>query len=202
MISISRIVPDSFAKAFWLDSPVLQEHFFRMALREAGIFYGRITVDHTNGMCWHKKIGWVPIIFPIKIIQTIARLSNTKTTKYFLRGVITDSRSWIRKYPNIHSSTYGRNRKPKYKLDLDYYQQLSLSFYGISPIGDCPWSYRFFEAIMCKAIPILGDNEDDRFAKSFFFLRDSSEHFYDKSAADSNFQIFVKNHTLAYYLPG
>lgn len=196
-IVIARFIPTRLARLAWLDKPVLQEYFFRMSLREAGINYGQIRIDHDKGTCWHKKIGWVPLCFPVKMITAIEKLSKEKTINYFFRGTITKSREWVKKYPNIHSSLRGRNLRLKYSLDLDYYQQLSSCLFSLSPVGDCPWSYRFFESIMCKAIPILGDNEDDIFASSFFFLRDTSEHVYVKNAAEKNFKIFIDNHTLA-----
>ncbi len=39
--------------------------------------------------------------------------------------------------------------------DEDYFRVLSNSQYVLCPSGDYIWSYRFFEAIMCGAIPIV-----------------------------------------------
>lgn len=88
MVSLARFLPAKLAKMAWLDKPVLQEHFFRKSLREVVIRYGQIKIDHYKGMCWHKKTGWVPLCFPVKIITTIEKLSKKKTINYFFKGAI------------------------------------------------------------------------------------------------------------------
>lgn len=54
----------------------------------------------------------------------------------------------------LWSSDRGR-RFPIKAWDEDYFRVLSNSQYVLCPSGDYIWSYRFFEAIMCGAIPIV-----------------------------------------------
>ena len=115
---------------------------------------------------------------------------------YFFKGVVSANRTWLTKYPDVVESGYGRDANVKYQLDIDYYKGLSSSLFGLAPIGDCPWSYRFFESIMCKAIPILGDTDQDIFSDGYYFLRDSGDHKYDSEAAERNLTKMIKNHTL------
>ncbi len=49
---------------------------------------------------------------------------------------------------------------PFKSLDLDYYETLSRSQFVLCPNGDFIWTYRFFEAIMCGAIPLIEEKCD------------------------------------------
>lgn len=192
------LLPKKIAAALWLDKPTLQEYFFRLSLREIGIAsWGGVEIDHYNGINWHKKTGCVPLCFPQSMIKEIEKLEKIKTVDYFFSGVITESRNWIRKYPNTHQSGYGRDSAKKYNLDVNYFKQMNSACFGLSPTGDCPWSYRFFESIMCHAIPVLGDTEEDIFSKNFIFMRDSDNHVYVRTAAEKNFNKLINNHTLS-----
>lgn len=193
---ISLFLPKRLASALWLNKPKLQEYFFRLSLNEIGIEFGEIKINHYEGTCWHKKTGWVPICFPSSMLVEIEKIDKTKTSNYFFSGVITEQRKWLNKYQNTYNSYYGRNVSTKYILDLTYYKKMSSSFFGLSPVGDCPWSYRFFEAIMCKSIPILGDNDNDIYSKNFFHSRDSEKHIYDVLDANENYKRLLQNHVL------
>jgi hypothetical protein len=54
----------------------------------------------------------------------------------------------------IWSSNRGRVY-PQKSWDEDYYKILSNSKFVLCPSGDYIWSYRFFESILCGAIPIV-----------------------------------------------
>ena len=90
------------------------------------------------------------------------------------------SRKWINKYDNVKTSLYGRGIK-KYDIDFDYYNNLSRTKFALCPIGDCNWSYRVFESIMCRAIPVIGDGETDIFIDNFKFFRDGDVKYITKS---------------------
>lgn len=189
-------LPSKLSNAIWLNKPNLQEHFFRLSLKEIGVKKGEIKINHNDGTCWHKKTGWVPICFPLSMVSQIEKIDKIKTSNYFFSGVVTEQRKWLNKYQNTHHSCYGRNGNTKYNLDLLYYEKMSQSFFGLSPVGDCPWSYRFFEAIMCKSIPILGDNEFDIYSKNFVHMRDSGQHIYNILDVEKNYKLFLQNHVL------
>lgn len=176
----------------------IQEFFFRKALIEKGISKGKIRIDHFNGRCWHEKLGDFPVIFPESIIKKTDKLEKNKSFSYFFSGYITESRSWILNYPGVSYSSRGRNEEKKYSYDRKYHQSLCSSNFGLCPTGDCPWSYRFFEAIICFAIPVIGDKEKDIFSANFFFHRDSEPHYYSKSLAVENYELFLQTHTLKY----
>ena len=48
-------------------------------------------------------------------------------------------------------------------LDDDYFRRLGRSEFVLCPNGDYLWSYRFFEAVLCGAIPII-ENWTDVYA--------------------------------------
>ncbi len=174
----------------------MQEHYFRLALQEKGIDPKSVEIDHVKGQCWSKETGWRPLVFPQQIVDLIQSIPKEKSENYFFRGVISEGREWLRDYPNVQSSSYGRQPETKYTPDIDYYETLCRCQFGLAPVGDCPWSYRFFEAIMCKAIPVIGRDDDDIFAQRFVHFRHGDEHVYDPEACKNNLQIFLREHTL------
>lgn len=136
--------------------PLLQEFFFRQSLVEIGIWGGEIKLDHIAGRSHHKETGWVPIVFPESLILFASRIPRHKSRDFFFRGMVYPGREWVMKYDGSSISDYGRDTKTKYFIDEDYYETFCASRFGLAPTGDCPWSYRFFEAVMCHAIPVLG----------------------------------------------
>lgn len=82
-----------------------------------------------------------------------------------------------------------------------YFQVMRSSEFTLCPAGDLPWSMRFFEAIMCRSIPIVADlqhvgrNELERSIGYRVMLRDD-EHIYDPSIVEENYRLFLDNQTL------
>jgi hypothetical protein len=62
----------------------------------------------------------------------------------------------------LWSSERGR-RFPTKAWDADYYRLLASSSFVLCPSGDYGWSYRFFEACLCGAIPVV-EIEADAYA--------------------------------------
>ena len=110
-----------------------------------------IKEDHLNGCNYINNIK-IPLTFPLYILNYTNSLIKEKDIDYNFTGTITPIRKWIQKYNKnsvINHSNYGRDKKNKYEIDKDYYNTISRSKFTLTPTGDCPWSYRFFEAIMC-----------------------------------------------------
>jgi len=173
----------------------LQEHFFRISLSEIGIWDGLIKIDHKNGKVFHEETGWIPLVFPEMMLSMIDLISKEKKINYFFQGVISQNRNWIKKFENTSESFRGR-KKNKYTFDTEYYIKMSQSKFCLAPIGDCPWSYRFFESIMCHSFPILGKDENDIFSSNFTYFREHEEHIFCEKKANKNLDILVSNHTL------
>jgi hypothetical protein len=88
------------------------------------------------------------------------------------------------------------------KFDRTYFSILSRSKFCLCPAGDCPWSMRFYEAIMCKSIPIVKYKWETwrSYAESKldykFYLADDKEFIYREDWAEHNYALFMKYHTL------
>ena len=130
------------------------------------------------------------------MLNYINTLRKEKDLDYNFIGTITNNRKWITKYTDnsiISNSTYGRDINKKYELDKDYYTIISRSKFTLTPTCNCPWSYRFFEAIMCLSIPILENNSTDIHMKEYHCFYDSDKHIYDKIKAYENYNKFINS---------
>jgi len=77
----------------------------------------------------------------------------------------------VSNYTNIRvlNSQTGRSLSGKI-LDLEYWAILCRSQFVFCPSGDFGWTYRFYEAILSGACPILEDDNAE-FSKGFFFIK-------------------------------
>jgi hypothetical protein len=93
------------------------------------------------------------------------------------------------------SSNFGR-LFPGKSWDEEYFKLLSESQFVLCPKGDCVWSYRFYEAILCGAIPIV---EDTCFAMSDFIFYHTSDEAqtleWNKDIALHNFNVMKNKFT-------
>lgn len=179
------------------DPPKLQEFYFRKALDELGIHDGQVVIQHETGRCFHEQTGWLNLTFPITHVRAAMQLRAPKTSETFFRGVITEQRVWVNNFENVEPSDYGRDKKKKYTFHAEYFEELSKARFGLAPVGDCPWSYRFFEAIMCNAIPVLGPEDEDIYASQFHHYRYPEIGSYDTRLCRENTRVLIENHTIS-----
>ena len=89
-------------------------------------------------------------------------------------------------------------------FDRKYFSNLCNSQFCLCPAGDSPWSMRFYEAIMCKAIPIVYKFKESYRTKAEknlgykFYLTSDKNFIYRKDWADHNYNLFLKYHTLEF----
>jgi hypothetical protein len=82
-----------------------------------------------------------------------------------------------------------------------FYAALRSSQFSLCPAGDAPWSMRFFEAIMCRSIPIVSDpshvgrNQRERSIGYRAYLADD-EHAFDEALVEENRRLFIEHQTL------
>ena len=174
---------------------LLQEFYAKQACDEIGLKNPNIKINHSNGITIVNGETY-GIVFPKSLINYCKNLWSDRKNKYYFKGIIKKNRQWIKNYSNVHESNRGRNKNLKYTLDKDYYKSLAQTQFSLSPIGECPWSYRFFESVACGAIPILGDKDVDLFAKDYKFFRHSDCKVYDTKDANYNFEILLEKVTL------
>lgn len=93
-----------------------------------------------------------------------------------------------------------KSMKNKGLFDFDYYSVMNQSRFALCPAGDAPWSIRFFEALMCKAIPIVKKRSEtwrlleERDVGYTYYLADDLKE-YSHSAASRNYELFIEHHT-------
>lgn len=88
---------------------------------------------------------------------------------------------------HVFSSNKGRYFPVKV-WDEEYYEFLANSHFVLCPNGDFTWTYRFFESILCGAIPIVENTCDLYNGFEYFFMSDPIEQLaYSQDAVERNF---------------
>ena len=133
-----------------------------------------VSIDHATPL---TRIGShaAPLVFSRAMARRCRDLwSDTRAGTVF-SGLITPKRRrafrrWERRHQNVQyavtdnrshdltsritESTRGRTWETK-GWDEPYFRELAGARYALCPSGDHTWSYRFFEAALCGAIPII-----------------------------------------------
>ena len=88
---------------------------------------------------------------------------------------------------HIFTSTQGRQFPIKI-WDEEYYDTLAKTQFVLCPDGDFTWTYRFFEAIICGAIPVVENTCSLYEDFEHFSMKDPTEKlFYSQEIAERNF---------------
>lgn len=117
-----------------------------------------------------------------KIIKKITKSNSSKIKK------IGDFVFW--------SSNRGRIFPVK-SWDNQYYTILSRSQFVLCPNGDFIWSYRFFESILCGAIPIIQDECDAYNEFKFYKISDDINNFvWTEEVAMHNYLLCIERITI------
>lgn len=96
---------------------------------------------------------------------------------------------------------------PKYMenknhFDKLYYQTMCKSKFCLCPAGDLMWSMRFYEALLCKSIPIVQCHEEtyrnelEMVIPYKYYINTEKEFIYRTDWADFNYSLFIKYHML------
>jgi hypothetical protein len=86
-------------------------------------------------------------------------------------------------------------------LDPDYYSIMCQSQFALCPAGDAPWSMRFYEAMACRAIPVVNSISEaartpQEASLGYKFLTTVDDFVYSQDWAEHNFRILLERHTL------
>jgi hypothetical protein len=97
----------------------------------------------------------------------------------------------------IWSSNRGR-KFPIKAWDDAYFKVLGDSQFVLCPSGVCVWSYRFFESILCGAIPIVESNCEAYEGFRFKYMTDDASTFiWSKEDAEYNYKLCLERITIA-----
>jgi hypothetical protein len=82
-----------------------------------------------------------------------------------------------------------------------YFETMSAAKFVLCPAGDAPWSFRFYETLMCGAIPIVESwhhtyrtLEESKIP--YLFIRNTEEAVYDEDIVDRNTMLLHRYHTV------
>ena len=198
----------------------LQHILFERALIEAGIKIERFRIDHGTPINYNGGKKY-PFIFPQSFLKDIEPLwSQNKIYDYIFLGSISGShRQFLKKWdkpkslisptrankfahPGKHPQLY-----PENFFNKKYFEKLCQSKFCLAP-GGSPmnqakflknkkfiWSYRFYEACLCKCIPITNE-PDPNLHPDFKFYSLEEEHVYRKDWVEQNLKTLKNNHFL------
>jgi hypothetical protein len=86
-------------------------------------------------------------------------------------------------------------------FDEHYYRVMCQSQFTLCPAGDRRWSMRFYEAIMCKSIPILRSRIHHRSIREalrgYKVYTPAEKLLYRSDWVEHNYNIFLQHHTLS-----
>lgn len=144
----------------------LQETRAKQAMEEVGM-KGDVKVIHSENPKTFINGKEYSLVFP----RFILNIKEEKIIDKIFVGLITDSREkFLKNFSGacIISSISGRVEGVKEK-DLTYFRMMARSFFSICPNGDFVWTYRFFEAILCRCIPII--EQECKLYKGYHFYK-------------------------------
>ena len=90
-------------------------------------------------------------------------------------------------------------------FDENYFKMMTKSKFTLCPAGDKIWSMRFYEALMCRSIPVVESvnetfrsREESKLDYKYYLTTDRI--IYRDDWVENNYRIFLKHHTLEYAL--
>lgn len=155
----------------------------------------------------------VGIIFPRSLISycSCGVWNTNKPISYYFSGIQNSARkgSWLMSYINetdakVYFTVNGRFvRKNTGLYDYPYYDKLMASRFALAPDGDFPWTYRFLEAVMTGAIPVVSKRlvpEEQELGYEYCEALQPCELIEDeekrRKAAQRNWLRFIRRHSL------
>lgn len=167
-------------------SQLIQEIRLQQALQEKGADLPYV-IDHATPKTIVDGKEY-SLVFPRFLINT----GVPKTKGMLFMGLITDKRmDWLKQFPNatIINSLRGRCDSTKV-YDKIYFDKMAQAKFALCPNGDFTWTYRFFEAILCGAIPII--QHYCELYEGFHFYFNASNIHYNKTWVKDNLYLLEK----------
>jgi hypothetical protein len=89
------------------------------------------------------------------------------------------------------------------KENIEYFEKMCQSKFILCPAGDAPWSFRFYEILMCKSIPIVESwhhtyrtKEESKINYKYVLYQNIENKIIYEDYINENTNIFEKYHTL------
>jgi hypothetical protein len=192
----------------------IQHYLFERALKEEGIEKKDFVLKHDIPANYNNGKKY-PFVFPKSFLKEVQKLDYSKKTDYFFAGTINckgNHREYLKKWnkPNsliitprenkfIHPSNDPTGYYSDNFFNINYFQQLANTKFALAP-GGCSydvkrdhfaWTYRFWEAVLVKAIPITNEPDKNLHLGYKFYSLDE-EHIYRKDWTEYNFNKLKK----------
>jgi hypothetical protein len=91
----------------------------------------------------------------------------------------------------------------KVKENIDYFEKMRQSKFILCPAGDSSWSFRFYEVLMCKSIPIVESwhhtyrsKEEAQLNYKYILYTDIDKEIIYEDYVNENTIIFENNHLI------
>lgn len=144
----------------------------------------------------HKQ----PLIFPEKMFKLCKSYwQEEREIDYLFIGLIGPERQkslekWIKKNKVadkkqnivIKNSNTGREF-PEKAWDSNYYEMLANAKFVLCPNGDFIWTYRFFEAALCGAIPVIEDYCELYEGFIYYSMHSGQQPLWSVESANANY---------------
>lgn len=141
--------------------------------------------------------AWLSFVYKIKVDLKYENKFWVLLKLVFLNFKI--PLNFNRFYKELYVSSSSRGRRfPIKSWDADYYSILLNSKFVLCPSGDFIWTYRFFESILCGAIPIVEDSCD--LYEGFIYYKMNSinvNYFWSQEIVEYNFNLCVNRITFS-----
>jgi len=168
---------------------LLQEIRARQALKEIGKSEYHLDIQHSTPITKIDDVEY-SLIFP-KVMLDFNK-SVKKDIDVLFIGMINDKRKpFLSRFPNatIINSNRGRDFITK-QFDTEYFKKMARSNFILCPNGAFTWTYRFFESIIFKAIPII--EEYTHHYDGYFYYTRNDNFIYDEDMVNSNLEKLKK----------
>lgn len=157
-------------------------------------FAGLITKSRNDLISNWIKSNITDEKFDLPITNSFANKWRSKIYNFFnVDSVVT------KKINNLVIWSSNKGRKfPIKAWDEEYFKLLGDSKFVLCPSGVCVWSYRFFESILCGAIPIVENHCDAYEGFKFKYMTDEVKSFtWSKEDAEFNYNLCLERITIA-----
>ncbi len=167
----------------------LQEIRARQAMKELGKGDYTLQIHHATPITKIDDMEY-SLVFP-KVLLEFNDGVEKDIDKLFIGLITKERKPFLSNFPNaiIVSSDRGRNIYTK-QFDIEYFKNMARSKFTLCPDGEFTWTYRFFEAVIFKSIPII-ENYTHHYDGYEYYTK-SDEFVYDENMVNSNLEKLKK----------
>ena len=168
---------------------LLQEIRARQALIEANKVEFKLDIEHSTPITRVNGVEY-SLIFP-KVLLDFNKGVEKDIDMLFV-GMINDKRKpFLSNFSEatIISSNRGREFITK-QFDTEYFKKMARSKFVLCPNGAFIWTYRFFESVIFKAIPII--EEYTSHYDGYYYYTKNDNFVYNEDWVNSNLEKLKK----------